>query len=421
MIFLTLALKSIRNRKFSTFLTVISIALSTMLLLSVERTKRAAQEGFTGAISQTDLLVGPRTGPLNLLLMTVFNMGNATNNLSWETYQEIKKNPNVEWTIPYSLGDSHRGFRVIGTDENFYEHYRFRQDQKVELQEGVPALGIWDAVIGSEVAQKMNYKLGQKLIMSHGVTHGEGVQHHDDKPYFVSGILKPTGTAIDQSVYISLYGMEAMHIDWNHGAAPTDEKKLSPETIKKENIKIDEITAFFLRTKSRILTLQLQRDLNEYKKEPLTAVMPTATLAEFWHGLGYFEQVLKIISWLVVCVGLASMLNSLLAGLNERRREMAILRSLGASPKHITLLLVLESAVLTVLGVCLGLGVELSSFFLLKNWLESQFGLMIVGAPITTIEYLYLGLTIIFGTFIGIIPAMKAMQNSLKDGLSIKV
>lgn len=421
MIFIKLAFKSIRNRYFSTLLTVLSIALSTVLLLAVERTKRAAEEGFTSAISQTDLLVGARTGPLNLLLYTVFNMGNASNNISWNTYKELQNLPTIEWTIPYSLGDGHHGYRVIGTDENFYEHYRFRQDQKVEMQEGTPALGIWDAVVGSEVAAKLNYHLGQKIIIDHGVTHGEGVIHHDDKPFHISGILKPTGTAIDQSVYISLYGMEAMHIDWSSGAAPTDQNRVSPETIKKENIHIDDLTAFFVRTKSRIQTLQLQRDLNEFTKEPLTAVMPGVALAELWHGLSHIEKALKMISWMVVFVGLASMLNSLLAGLNERRREMAILRSLGASPIHIILLLVFESTLLTFIGVIVGLTFELSTFFILKNWLESQFGLSLVGSSLTSVEWVYLSVTVLLGILIGLIPAFKASQNSLKDGLSIKV
>jgi putative ABC transport system permease protein len=224
MILLQLALKSLRNRKFTTLLTVLSIALSTTLLLSVERTKRAAEEGFTQAISQTDLLVGGRTGPLNLILYTVFNMGSASNNISWKTYEDIKKNPAIEWTIPYSLGDGHRGFRVVATDENFYSHYHFRGSGKVELAQGQPALGIWDATLGAEVAEKLGYKLGDKIVLAHGVTHGQGIQMHTDKPFTVVGVLKKTGTALDQSIYISLYGMEAIHMDWksNHVVFLTD-------------------------------------------------------------------------------------------------------------------------------------------------------------------------------------------------------
>lgn len=421
MIFFRLAFKSLKNRFFSSCLTVFSIALSVTLLLAVERTKRAAEDGFTQSVSQTDLLVGARTGPLNLILYTVFNMGSASNNISWKSYQEIKSKPEIEWTIPYSLGDGHRGFRVVATDESFYEHYRFRGNGKVELLEGQPALGIWDVVVGSEVQKALNYKVGDKVVIAHGVTRGEGVQLHDDKPFYVTGILKPTGTALDQSLYISLYGMEAIHIDWKDGAAPNEATRVSPESIKKENIHIGQITSFFLRTKSRIETLRLQREINNYPEEPLLAIIPGATLSDLWRGLSQIDQVLKVISWMVISVGLAAMMSTLLAGLNERRREMAILRSLGAGPARLTALLVFESALLTLIGLSVGAFLEIAFFFLLEGWLQNQFGLYLVGTIFTSVEIVYLVLTFSMGIVAGLVPAMKASRMALKDGLSVRV
>jgi putative ABC transport system permease protein len=421
MIFIRLAFKSLRNRLFSTSLTVFSIALSTTLLLSVERTKRAAEEGFTQSISQTDLLVGARTGPLNLILYTIFNMGSASNNISWKSYEDIKARPEIDWTIPYSLGDGHHGFRVVATDENFYEHYRFRSEGRVEFAEGRPALEIFDAVLGSEVEKKLHYKVGDPIVIAHGVTKGEGVQRHDDKPFHVTGILKPTGTALDESIYISLYGMEAIHMDWQNGAAPTAANRISPESIRKENIHIGQITAFFLRTKSRIQTLRLQREINDYLEEPLLAIIPGVTLADLWRGLSQIDQVLKIISWMVIGVGLAAMLSSILAGLNERRREMAILRSLGAGPGRLATLLVFESSLVTLMGLLIGTFLELAGFFILQDWLQNQFGLYIVGQVFTRVEVIYLIVTLFAGMLIGLIPALKASRLALKDGLSVRV
>lgn len=421
MIFLTLALKSLWNRKLTAGLTMVSIALSLALLLSVERTQRSAQEGFTQSISQTDLLVGARTGPLNLILYTVFNMGNASNNISWESYQTWKKHPAVAWTIPYSLGDGHKGFRVIATDENFYQHYRFRGHRQIEFVSGEPALGIWDVVIGSEVEKRLKYKIGDPVIVAHGVTRGDAIQMHDDKPFKVTGILKPTGTAIDQSLYISLYGMEAIHIDWQTGAAPTKDKAIPQEKITKEKLPIHQITAFFLRTQTRIETLQLQRDINNYSEEPLMAIIPGATLSDLWRGLSQIERVLKIISLLVMAVGLASMVSSLLASLNERRREMSILRAIGAPPYRITFLLIFESALLTIVGVIMGLAAELSGFFILESWLEEKFGFYSVGPAITSTDWIYMGATILVGLLVGLIPALTATRQALKDGLSIRV
>lgn len=420
MILFRLALKSLRNRMTSTFLTILSIALSVTLLLAVERTQRAAEDGFTQSVSQVDLLVGGRTGPLNLILYTVFNMGSASNNISWESYQEIKKLPEVAWTIPYSLGDGHKGFRVVATDENFYQHYRFRGDGKVEFQEGGPALDVWDVVLGSQVFGKLKYKVGDSVVVAHGVTRGEGIQKHDDKPFRVVGILKPTGTALDQSLYISLYGMEAIHMDWKNGAAPTQENAIPQSQLTKENIKNGPITSFFLRTNSRIETLRLQRTINTYEPEALLAIIPGATLADLWRGLSQIDTVLKIISFMVLFVGLASMISTILAGLNERRREMAILRSLGAGPKRLTALLVFESFLLTGLAIFAGVILNATGFVLLSGWLESQFGFYVVGEMFSATELLYLILIWSAGTLIGFIPAIKASRLALKDGLTVK-
>lgn len=421
MVFLKLALKSLQNRAFATILTVISIALSVALLLSVERAKRAAEEGFTQTISKTDLIVGARSGSLQLLLYSVFNMGNATNNVSWESYQDLKKNPAIDWTIPYSLGDSHRGFRVVGTDENFFTHYHYRGTHGVELEEGHGLQGLWDVVIGADVQRKLGYRLGDKIIISHGVTRGEAILKHDDKPFEIVGVMKQTGTPLDRAVYISLEGMEALHIDWQNGAMPTADKVIPASKIKKEDLKIHAITAFFVGAKSRLDVLKMQRQINEYKDEPLMAIIPGVALSELWGGLSYAENVLRIVSWMVVLVGFMAMLIALTTTLNERRREMAILRAIGARPNQIVGLLVFESAMLTICGIVLGLAVSVGLMEGLKPWFESEFGLYLAGPALTSVEVYFMLVTFIGGTLIGFIPALRAQKLALKDGLSVRL
>ncbi|QDK46337.1 ABC transporter permease [Bdellovibrio sp. ZAP7] len=421
MIFLNLAIKSLKNRALATTLTVISIALSVGLLLSVERAQRAAQEGFTQTISKTDLIVGARSGPLQLILYTVFNMGNATHNVSYESYQEIQKHPAVEWTIPYSLGDSHRGFRVVGTTADFFKHYHYRGDQQVSLHSGHELQDLWDVVIGAEVAHKLGYKLGDSVVIAHGVTKGEGVVKHDRRPFKVAGILNSTGTPLDRSVYVSLEGMEALHMDWQDGAVPSAAKETPAAEIKKENIKVHSITAFFVGAKSRIETLKLQREINEFKAEPLLAIIPGATLSELWQGLSYVENVLRIISWMVLAVGFMGMLIALTTTLNERRREMAILRAVGAGSQQILGLLVFESALLTVVGVVSGTILSFVLATALKPWLENEFGLYLDGAAITSSELIYIFAAVAAGILIGLIPALRAQKQALKDGLSVRL
>lgn len=416
-----LAWKSLKNRRLATSLSIIGIALSVALLLGVEKARNAAEDGFMQTIAKTDLIVGARSGPIQLLLYTVFNMGSATHNISYETFEHFKKLDSVEWMIPYSLGDGHRGFRVVGTNNDFFKYYRYRGDKGVELQSGQEFNGMWDVVVGAEVARSLKYKIGDSIIIAHGVTKGEGIQKHDDKPFKIVGILSPTGTPLDRAVYISLIGLEAVHLDWAQGIAPSGSALISQSSIKKDQIKIKTITAFFLRTKNRIETLRLQREINTYKDEALLAIIPGVVLSELWNGLSVVGKVLKSISFMVVCVGLMSMLISLITTLNERRREMAILRAIGASFGQITCLLVIEATFITVTGIIIGvLGASMSVFFL-GPWLENEYGLFLHGPILSLIELYYLLAMFLFGLLVGLLPGYMAQRQSLKDGLSVKL
>lgn len=421
MILLKLAVKSLRNRRLTTCLTILSITLSVALLLTIERAHRAAELGFTQTISRTDLIVGARSGSLQLLMYTVFNIGTATHNITYDTYEKYKTHPQVAWTVPYSLGDSHKGFRVIGTTNDFFKHYHFRNSKNVEFSEGHDFRELWDVVVGSQVARNLNYKIGSQVVVAHGVTKGLAIQEHGEKPFVVNGILKPTGTAIDRSVYISLKGMEAIHMDWQEGIAPTGKTAIAKENIDESKLEVKAITSFFLGAKSRIYSLQLQREINANRDEPLMAIIPGVVLNELWQGMSYVEGVLRFISWVVIGVGLVSMLIALMTSLNERRREMSILRAIGASGSQIAGLLVFESTLLTMLGVASGTAFSVLSMALLSPWLESRFGLYLAGEVFTFAEVAYLGVTLVLGFLIGLVPAIKAQQQALKDGLSIKV
>jgi putative ABC transport system permease protein len=421
MILLSLAYHSLKNRMLTTGLTVVAIALSVALLVGVEDVRVGARESFSNTISQTDLIVGARGGSLQLLLYAVFRMGSATNNITYATYEKIKANPAIEWTIPYSLGDSHHGFRVVGTTLDFYQHYRFRHDRRIIMKEGRPADGIFDVALGSDVAEALKYKIGDKITVTHGVSSGKAILEHADKPFTIVGILDKTATPVDRSLYVSLYGMEAVHMDWGDGAPPLPGEETPASKIRKEDLKIKQITAFLLRSKSRIDTLRLQRDINNYEDEPLQAIIPGVALSELWRTVSYAEDALQVVSFFVILVGLMGMLVSLYTSLNARRREMAILRALGAGPRRIVLLLVLESGILSAAGCVLGMVVIYAAAWISQPIVEHHFGLFLpIKAP-TDLGYIYLFSTAVAGALIGFVPAVKAYRNALVDGLAIRV
>lgn len=413
-----LTYKSIKNRKFTSFLCVLSIALSVTLFLGIERIRNGARDGFTNTISKTDLIVGAKGGPLNLLLYTVFHIGGAVNNIKMTTYEDIKKNPQVEWTIPISLGDAYRGFRVVATDENFYQHYRFRGDRYVEMQDGVVPSDTFDVVLGSEVAKKLKHKVGDPVVISHGIS-AQAILSHDNTPFRIVGVMKPTSTPLDTGVYITLQGMEAIHFGWETGV-PSDEA-INPDRFKKENIQVTMLTSFMVKLKSRIAVLRMRRNIDQYTDEPIMAIIPALTLQEMWETIGYVEQILFLVSLCVLLVGVLSILISLYTSINERRREMAILRSLGASSRHIFFLLIYESSFLVLMGCILGILSLYGVLYFVSPWLESNFSVYLPIEALSSTEWIYLGIIFIVGTLAGLIPAIKAYMNSLQDGLTIKI
>ena len=421
MVLLSLAYQSLKNRKLTTGLTIFSIGLSVALLIGVEQVRLGARESFSNTISQTDLITGARGGALQLLLYSVFRIGSATNNISYDTYVHFQKHPAVAWTIPYSLGDSHRGFRVVGTTNDFYEHYRFRRDRRIEFAQGRLPNGIFDVVLGSDVAATLQYKPGDPVTVTHGISQGRGLLNHDDKPFRVVGVLARTATPVDRSLYVTLFGMEAIHADWADGAPPMLGEETPAAEMTEQNLKVKQITSFLLRAKSRIDTLRLQREINTFTDEPLMSIIPGVALAELWRTIGYAEDALAVVSVFVLIVGLLGMLVSLYTSLNERRREMAILRAIGAGPRKIVLLLVAETVLLSAAGAALGVGMVYGLSAAFQPLVERHFGLYLPIQPLSVGSFVYLAAVVVAGLLIGFVPAVKAYRNALADGLSVRL
>ncbi|MCO5113554.1 MAG: ABC transporter permease [Bdellovibrionaceae bacterium] len=414
----SIALQSLWNRKIPALLSILSISLSVVLLLGIERIRQSARSSFESTVSGVDLIVGARSGSVNLLLYSVFRIGNATNNISNRTYNDLIENEHVEWMIPISLGDSHKGYKVIGTSNGYIQHYRYAGDKTLTLEsDGTWIKDLYDVVLGAKVAQTLSYKVGDQIILSHGAD-AVSFQDHEDHPFTVKGILKPTGTPVDSSLHISLKAMTALHKDWQEGA-PSAEDHM--HALTDADVEEADITAAFVKLTSKMQIFNFQRHINDYKAEPLMAILPGVSLSELWQTLGWAEQVLIFISFLVLLVSLLSMLIALLSTLNERRREMAILRASGASKKFIFTLLVAESILLVILGSVLGIGFLYAGLGISKGILESQLGLSLNLFKPTVIEGWYL--LAIFGCALvaSLFPAWRAYRNSLADGLTIKV
>jgi len=425
MMLLKLTWQSLWNRRISLSLTIISIAISVSLLLGIEYIRKEARQSFMNTLSSTDLVVGARSGAIQLLLSSVFRIGKATNTISWESYQHIADDKRVKWTIPISLGDSHKGYSVLGTNTDYFNFYRYADKHQLDFSEGKAFTTVYDAVLGAEVAHKLGYQLGDKIVLSHGagVTSFSSftpVSEHKNKPFSVTGILKPTGTPVDQTVHVTLKGIEAIHVDWKSGA-PVAGFETSAEEAAKMNLQPKTITAFLLGLNSRTATFRLQRKINDYPNEALLAVIPGVALAELWRAIGQFETILRIVSIFVLVAGLLGMLTALLTSLNERRREIALLRSLGVHPTQVSLLFILEAVISASLGSALGLLVLFTGILLVKSWVAQTYGLYLHTWLPQSTDWLLLLIIAGLAALFSLLPAWVAYRRSLQDGLTVKI
>ena len=445
----SLAWRSLRNRPVTSILTVAAVALSITLLLGVEQARRGMRESFTGTIKGTDLVVGARGGTLQLLLGAVFGIGSPTGSVPYDVYEKWAKHPAIKWTVPLAIGDSHRGYRVIGTTPGLFEHWRYRSSGTLSFAQGNVIATASDVVLGSEVAERLGDTLGTKVTVGHGLNAVAGLGDHESHPFTVVGILKQTFTPLDRALFVTLDGIQAMHgaeTPEGHAAETTAANGIAaassasanarspaasappampgaaaPLYTPPANVFEDQpkaLSAFLVGTKTRFETLRLQREINQFKAEPLTAVIPGVTLAELWRTLGAVEGGLRLVGALTIVVGLIGMLVALYSSLEARRREMAVLRAVGARPGMIVSLLVLESGLLTLLGCALGVGLTMGGFALAQGAIESNTGVHIAVQAPGTLEWIYIGVVLTAGILVGLVPAWRAYRSSLADGLS---
>ena len=543
-----LAARSLLNRRLTAGLTVLSIAVSVALLVGVDRIRSEAKASFVNTVSGADLIVGARSGPVNLLLYSVFRIGDATSNISWNSYQTIASRPEVAWSIPLSLGDAHRGFRVLGTTGDYFAHYRYGRGQPLEFASGQEFADIADAVIGADVARALDYTVGDSIIVSHGI--GDvSFEHHDDMPFRVSGILRRTGTPVDRTVHVTLAAIEAIHDDdehghdeheadhgespadddhghdeheadddhdhgespadddhghddhghddheaddehdhgespadddhghddhghddheaddeHDHGESPADddhghdeheadddhghnehhdddahghdEHEADDENghdqaddhahghdeshAAEESLTPDEITAAIFGLQSRPLLFSVQRFVNEYDAEPLTAIVPGVAMQQLWELVGVAETALLALSAFVVAACLIGMLTTLLTSLAERRREMAVLRSLGAGPGLVFGLLVAEATLLAGVAAAVGVALVHGGMWAVRGYVLDRFGLHLAAGAPDVFDVAVIALVTLAGAVIAVLPAWRAYRFSLVDGLTVR-
>lgn len=450
--------RSILNRRATLVLTLLSLTLGIMLVLGINHLRSEVKNSFNNTLSGTDLIVGARGGSLNLLLYSVFHIGSGTHSIRWQTYEELEKHSQVKWVVPLAMGDSHKGHRVVATTPEFFLHYAYGQKQALQFSQGKAFAGKYDVVIGAAVARKLRYQLGDNIVLAHGIAE-VSLAKHTDSPFVIKGILAPTGTPVDKSLYISLAGMAAIHADWQSGVHIPSPKKATAEKKSPahklahnhhqshgrddherhghredhpnheahphheddehhEHDHAQSLSAILVGLKNRTATFTVQRQVNQYAGEPLQAILPGLALAELWQLVGSVEAAFNLIAWLVVVAGLLGMITSLLASLNQRQREFAILRSLGAGTGYLLLLILLEVLLVCAGAIILAVASLSILLWLLQPWLVSEWGIQLAVNVLNMQQANYLLAILLTAALLSFIPALHASRRSLQEGLA---
>ena len=424
---LQVAYQSLRYRMSGVLLTILSVALSVFVLLGVEHVRQETRSGFASTVSGVDLIVGARTGDINLLLLSVFRIGNATANVTWDAVEAISEEERVSWVVPISLGDSHKNFRVVGTTEEFFERYKYGGGQPLDFIEGQKFNREAEVVLGAQVAVELSYGLGDSLILSHGMAD-VSFSHHDQVPIEVVGVLERTGTPVDNALFVNLETIEAIHADeeeHEHEEAHHDEhdheEAHHDEHEGHSHPPLGTVTALLVGLESQIATLQVQRWINEYAEEPLLAILPGVALTQLWELVGNVENVLRGISILVFISSLLGLNAMLLASMRERRREIDILRSIGAPSLFILALLVIESLLIVTVGVVIALAGLLTMITLINTVLVTELGILLSLDILYSSSLIALGLIYLTALLLSLWPAFQAYSASRAVGSSPSV
>ena len=499
----SVAYQSLMYRFGGVALATAAVAASVFVLLSVEHVRHEARASFSSTVSNVDLIVGARTGEINLLLLSIFRIGNPTANVSWESVEAISEQQHVDWVVPISLGDSHKNFRVVGTSAEFFDRYKYGQAEPLVFQDGQRFDATLDVVLGSRVAEELAYQLGDELILSHGMAD-TSFTHHDQVTFSVTGLLATTGTPVDNALFVSLEAIEAIHADptveqsedqephrankdghhdeheeheqhATHEDEHHDEHKEHEQHAAHEDEHHDEhededhdeheeheqhathedehhdehgdedhdeheeheqhatheehhhehdhppvgtVTAILVGLDSAPLTLQIQRWVNEFADEALLAILPGFALAQLWELIGGVEDVLRGISVLVFVSALFGLNAMMLASMRERKREIEILRSIGAPSLFIVALLIIESLLVVTMGVALALAGLFGGIALANNLLASELGLVLSLDILYPSSFVALGLIYLSTLILSLVPAWRAYAVARSYGSS---
>ena len=452
---LRIVLRSLRQHLLSTLVTIGSVGLAAGLVMSVFSVAEQSRLAFSGGPVGFDAVLGARGSQLQLVLNTVFHLETSPGNIPWSLYEEVRADDRVALAIPYAVGDNYKGYRIVGTDERIFTEVDLTDPATKDAQERANAKRVAageepleyaprtmaftpgsrafdptrrEAVVGSYVAARTGLTVGSTFYPSHGV---RGVQvddeHHDDETggahddhahddaYVVVGVLEPSNTPGDRVIWIPIEGIYRMDGHYLRGEGETLFEATDGEEIPEE---VKEVSAVMLKFHSNADGFFLGQDLNRAGGNATLAWPISASVAQLFNKLGWVSRVLELVAYLVVLVATGSILASLYNTMNERRREFAILRALGARRRTVFAVILAESSLIAVLGSLVGFACYGAILSAAAGVVRAETGVVLeVWSGHPALWWTPVGMLVLGGAA-GLLPAFKAYATDVARTLS---
>ena len=390
-----LSIKNIISKPLNSLLSLSLLILGIGIISLLLQLNSLIKDQMDNNLKGIDMVVGAKGSPLQLILSAVYHIDSPTGNISLEEAEKISKNRMVGSSIKLLYGDNYNGYRIVGTEKKFVELY------KGEIKDGRLWDEAYEVVIGSKVYEKLNIKIGDELVSSHGLR--ETGEAHEDQVYEIVGLLKPTNSVLDQLILTSPESVWDIHGEHEH-----DEEH--------EHDDDREITAMLIKFKSPMNIIQFPRQINQ--ETNLQAAVPSYEISRLFKLFGFGIETLSYMAYLIIIVSGFSLFINLFNSMRDRRYEMALMRTLGASRIQLSMMIIFESLILTILGFVIGLLFSRIGVMFVSSLMEESLNYDLNSFLVLNEEFWLLGLSIFIGLISSLIPALQVYKMNISETLA---
>jgi len=400
-----LSIKNIFNKPLSSSISLALLVLGVGIISLLLQLNTLIKDQMDNNLRGIDMVVGAKGSPLQLILSSVYHIDSPTGNISLAEAETISNNRMVGSSIKILYGDNYKGFRIVGAEKKFIELY------KGVIKEGKDWDNPYEVLVGSKVYEKLKINLGDELISSHGLR--ETGQSHDEGTFKVVGLLKPSNSVIDQLIITSPQSIWDIHETHDHDEHENEHENEHEHEHEHDN---REITAMLIKFKSPMNIIQFPRQINENTN--LQAAVPSYEISRLFKLFGFGIETLSYLAYLIIIVSGFSLFINLFNSMRERKYEMALIRTLGASRFQLSTMIIFESLVLTISGFILGLLFSRFGVMFVSSLMEESINYNLNSLKILNEEYWLLGLSVLIGVVSSLIPAIQVYKMNISKILA---